>query len=85
MAFSRHITTGQRELIFLYYNMEYSIHRIGKLLKHSTSNISSELRRHSGQGFAYLSSNVQIRYNKNKKEYSRKRLCSAPPKLDQKI
>ncbi len=74
MTSYKHITTGERELIFLYSNMGYSIHRIGKLLKRSASTISRELRRHSGQGFAYSPSNAQRRYNRNKKKCGSKRL-----------
>lgn len=74
MTSYKHITTGERELIFLYSNMGYSIRRIGKLLKRSASTISRELRRHSGQGFSYSPSNAQRRYNRNKKKCGRKRL-----------
>nr|WP_242384938.1 helix-turn-helix domain-containing protein [Enterococcus faecalis] len=74
MTSYKHITTGERELIFLYSNMGYSIRRIGKLLKRSASTISRELRRHAGQGFAYSPSNAQRRYNRNKKKCGRKRL-----------
>ncbi len=76
MTSNKHITTGERELIFLYSNMGYSIHRIGKSLKRSASTISRELRRHSGRELSYSLSNVQRRYNRNKKKCGRRRLLN---------
>ncbi|HHX0256990.1 helix-turn-helix domain-containing protein [Enterococcus faecalis] len=74
MTSYKHISVGERELIFLYSRMGYSIRRIARLQKGNVSTISRELQRHTGRNLLYSPSNAQNRYKKNKKKCGRKRL-----------
>lgn len=78
MTSYKHLTIVERELIFLYSRMSYSIRRIAKLLKRSPSTISRELRRHSSESFDYTPSHAQRRYGKNKRCCGRSRLLDDP-------
>jgi len=47
MASYNHLTTHERELIFLYHGFGFSYRRIGRLIKRSPSTIMREIKRHS--------------------------------------
>lgn len=74
MTSYKHLTITERELIFLYSRMSYSIRRIAKLLKRNPATISRELRRHSEENFEYSPSHAQRRYEGNKRCCGRRRL-----------
>jgi len=79
MASYNHLTTHERELIFLYHGFGFSYRRIGRFIKRSPSTIMREIKRHSTKKRAYSPSIAQRTYTKNKKCCGRKRLLDNSP------
>lgn len=50
MGTYKHLSINERELIYLYNGMNFSVRRIAKFLKRHPSTISRELRRHTKDG-----------------------------------
>lgn len=74
MSLYTHLTTNERELIFLYHGFGFSYRRIGRLSKRSPSTVMREIKRHSTQKRNYSPSVAQKAYTKNKKRCGKKRL-----------
>lgn len=79
MASYTHLTTHERELIFLYHGFGFSYRRIGRLIKRTPSTVMRELKRHSTKKRAYSPSVAQKTYKKNKKRCGKKRLLDFSP------
>lgn len=79
MTSYKHLTIRERELIFLYSGLGWSIRRIGKLLKRAPSTISRELQRHTGEEFDYSPSYAHRRYKSNKRLCGKKQLLDKHP------
>lgn len=75
----KHLSIGERELIYLYNGMGFSIRRIARLIKRNPSTVSRELRRHTVRKY-YSPFYSQNNYEKNRERCGRKRLL-ADPKL----
>lgn len=65
MSSYHHLTINERELIFFYHELSFSIRRIAQLIKRAPSTISRELRRHTTT-VGYRPSIAQKRYHQNK-------------------
>lgn len=74
-----HLTTHERELIFLYHGFGFSYRRIGRLIKRNPSTIMRELKRHTTKKRAYSPSIAEKMYRKNKKRCGKKRLLDHSP------
>jgi len=79
MASYTHLTTHERELIFLYHGFGFSYRRIGRLIKRNPSTVMRELKHHSTKKRAYSPSVAQKTYKKNKKRCGKKRLLDSSP------
>lgn len=66
MSSYHQFTINERELIFLYHELSFSIRRIAKLIKRSPSTISRELQRNTTTTLGYRPSIAQKQYHKNK-------------------
>lgn len=65
MSSYRQFTIGERELIFLYHELSFSIRQISQLIKRAPSTISRELHRHT-TAVGYRPSVAQKQYHRNK-------------------
>lgn len=79
MASYTHLTTRERELIFLYHGFGFSFRRIGRLVKRNPSTIMRELNRHSTKKQPYSPFLAQRTYEANKQHCGRKRLLDQSP------
>ncbi|EOH73887.1 IS30 family transposase [Enterococcus malodoratus] len=77
MGTYRHLSIKERELIYLYNGMGFSVRRTAILLKRSPSTISRELRRHTERRY-YSPHFSQNSYKKNRSRCGRKRLLANP-------
>lgn len=74
MGTYKHLSINERELIYLYNSMNFSVRRIAKFLKRHPSTISRELRRHIKRRY-YSPSFSQQKYESNRKK------CGCPSLL----
>lgn len=74
-----HLTIQERELIFLYSGMEWSIRKIARLLKRAPSTISREMKRHARKKLNYSPSYAHRQYQTNKRRCGKKRLLENNP------
>ncbi|ARN93852.1 IS30 family transposase (plasmid) [Levilactobacillus brevis] len=72
------LTIKERELIFLYHELNFTIRRIAKLIKRAPSTISRELKRNTPVSLRYLPSVAQKQYRMNKSRCGRSRILSNP-------
>lgn len=79
MSLYTHLTTNERELIFLYHGFGFSYRRIGRLIKRNPSTVMREIKRHSTKKRNYSPSVAQKAYTKNKKRCGKKRLLDNSP------
>lgn len=77
MGTYRHLSIKERELIYLYTGIGFSIRRTARLLKRSPSTISRELRRHTKRIY-YSPSFSQKKYEEKRKNCGRKRILANP-------
>ncbi|MGM0038465.1 hypothetical protein IGJ24_001787 [Enterococcus sp. DIV0546] len=66
MILYMHLTTQEREMIFLYHSFGFSFRRIGRLIKRSPSTVIREIKRNSTKVKLYSPSLAQKSYHKNK-------------------
>ena len=62
MSHYNHLTTEEREWIFLYLHLEYGIRKVAALLKRSPSTISREIRRNANARREYRPLQAALRY-----------------------
>lgn len=80
MSSYHQLTIGERELIFLYHELNFSIRRIAQLIKRAPSTISRELHRYTTT-VGYRPSIAQKHYHQNKARCGRHyRLANAKVK-----
>ena len=75
MGTYKHLSINERELIYLYNGMNFSVRRIAKFLKRHPSTISRELRRHTKRRY-YSPSFSQRKYELNRKNCGRPSLLA---------
>lgn len=69
-----HLTIREREMIFLHHGFDFTIRRIGRLIKRNHSTVMRKLKRNTTKFRAYSSSLSQKSYHKNKQKCGRKRI-----------
>ena len=74
-----HLTIQERELIFLYSGLGWSIRKIARLLKRAPSTISREMKRHARKKLNYSPSYAHRQYQTNKRRCGKKRLLDNHP------
>ncbi|MDW5525554.1 IS30 family transposase [Carnobacterium maltaromaticum] len=77
MGTYKHLSIGERELIYLYTGMGFSIRRTAQFLKRNPSTVSRELKRHTKRVY-YSPSASQENYVKNRKRCGRQRILNNP-------
>lgn len=75
MSHHKHLTLLEREMIFLFFNLGFSISLIASLMMRNKSTISRELKRNSENG-RYIPSVAENKY------HNRRRNCKPKYKLD---
>lgn len=79
MTLYTHLTTQEREMLFLFHSIGFSFRRIGRLIKRSYSTVMREIKRNSKKVKPYLPSLAQKSYHKNKQKCVRKRISETSP------
>lgn len=79
MTSYKHLTTQEREMIFLYHSLGFSFRRIGRLIHHSSSTVMREIKRNSTEIKLYSPSLAQKSYHKNKQKCGRKCIVDNSP------
>ena len=62
MTSYKHLTTQEREMIFLYHSLGFSFRRIGRLIHRSPSTVMREIKRNSTEINPYSPSLAQKSY-----------------------
>lgn len=79
MTLYTHLTTQEREMIFLYHSFGFSFRRIGRLIKRLPSTVIREIKRHYTKIKPYSPSLAQKSYHKNKQKCGRKHVLDTSP------